>query len=220
MGNGTAAGVESQVEIRILLDSLGDELSTSFTLNFSPFGPRNPVVALGNDMLPGSTLQINNDNLAQGQLGIVINSPRPFAVGTHNILNIRFTVLASVSVGGYPVCFGGVPTPQNVSSPTGMSLPTTYEPGFIALGQADGIGVGGRVLTPDGRGLGNVTVIATDAFGSRRFATTNSFGNYLLPYVRLGRTYTLSVQSKRYRFKPLVFQVAFPLPDFDFIGLE
>ena len=217
----TSSSVESQVEIRILLDSQGNEASTSFSLNFNPFVFTNPVVTRGSDVpFSGSNLAVNIDNLAQGQLGILVNSPNTFAAGTRNIINVRFTIPARATLGIHPITFGGVPTPQSVLNSTREPLPTTYEQGGLSIGTADGIGVSGRIFTPDGRGLGNVTVIATDTFGNRRFATTSSFGVYVFSYVKFGWTYTFTVQSKRYRFVPRVIPIVFPLPDFDFVGQE
>ena len=218
----TGAVAESQVEIRIMLDSQGDEASISFSLLYNRSGLTDPVVTRGNDVTMESDLQINNANLGQGQLGVIVNSPNRFSAGTRNLVNIRFTVPAGVSSGGFGIAFGSVPTPQSVLNSMGVSLSTTYQGGTLVVGQADGIGVSGRVFTPDGRGLRNATVIATDTFGGRRFATTSSSGNYSFSYVRLGESYTFTVESKRYRFTPRVILIdPFALPmSIDFVGLE
>jgi glucose/arabinose dehydrogenase len=80
--------------------------------------------------------------------------------------------------------------------------------------------VSGRVTTPTGQGLRNATVVLTDASGVRRTATTSSFGIYQFDGVPTGGAYTITVQSKRYRFAPKQQQVNYQLTDADFVGLE
>ena len=80
--------------------------------------------------------------------------------------------------------------------------------------------VSGRVLTPDGRGLRNAIVSITDPNGVRRTATTSSFGFFQFDNVLIGRSYTVSVLSRLYRFAPQLIQVNDNLTLPDFIGLE
>jgi hypothetical protein len=214
-----AAGTESRIAVPIVLDSLGNESSISFSLSFNPAIVGDPVVSLGSGAPAGLYLEINSDNLAQGRLGIRVGSITDYSAGTRNIVMAAFTVSGN-PIGSHMLEFGSVPTAQGVSSATGESLPTTFTPGVIAIGTADGAAVTGRIVTPDGRGIRNVAIIATDTNGIRRMATTSSFGYYSFPYVTLGRTFTFSVQSKRYRFTPRVIQIADSLADFDFVGQE
>ena len=83
-----------------------------------------------------------------------------------------------------------------------------------------GVAVSGRVLTPDGRGLRNAEVSITDSNGSKRTATTSSFGYYRFDDVEAGETYVIGVTSRRYRFASRLVQVADPLTDVDFVGME
>ncbi len=85
---------------------------------------------------------------------------------------------------------------------------------------AAGVEVSGRVLTPDGRGLRNATVVITDSQGNRRTATTGSFGYYSFADVEVGGSYSLAVTSNRYRFSSRFVQVQDTLTDVDFIGQE
>lgn len=57
----------------------------------------------------------------------------------------------------------------------------------------------GRVISPSGTALRNVTIILTDGQGNRRTTTTSSFGVYSFE-VLTGYSYILSASSKRYRF--------------------
>ena len=130
------AGGKREVTVPIQLESQGNESSASFSLRFNPFVALNPVVALGSGVRPGSILEINTTNLAQGQIGVFVRSTATYPPGTHTIVTFTFTVPATVAVGTYPVGFGSVPTSQNVSSSAGVLLPTTYEQGFVVIGAA------------------------------------------------------------------------------------
>ncbi len=78
----------------------------------------------------------------------------------------------------------------------------------------------GRVETPDGRGLRNVSVSITDSLGAKRTVTASSFGFYSFDKVPAGGTYTIAVTSKLYRFSPLTLVVNGNLTNVNFVGLE
>lgn len=61
--------------------------------------------------------------------------------------------------------------------------------------------IGGRVVSPYGRGLANATVTMFDVFGERRTARANSFGYYRFADVPAGRVYYFQVNSKKYVFE-------------------
>ena len=82
------------------------------------------------------------------------------------------------------------------------------------------VSVGGRVTTPDGRGLRNAIVALTDPLGVRRTATTSSFGIFMFDNVATSETYVIGVSSKRYRFASRNLMVNGSLTDVDFVGLE
>lgn len=85
---------------------------------------------------------------------------------------------------------------------------------------AAGVEMSGRVMTPDGRGLRNATVVMVDSQGITRTATTSTFGYYRFDDVEVGSSYVVSVESRRYRFAPRLVQVFDTLTDVDFIGME
>lgn len=218
----SAAGNPGQnVTINVQLDSQGNESSTSFTLTFNPAVLTNPQVVLGNGVPASSNLGTNPNQVAQGNLGILVDSTNTYAAGTRNILNVTFTIAPGAQLGLTPVGFSSTPTGQSVSSSTGTLLPTTYTGGNVQIGStAAGVDVSGRVVTPDGRGIRNARVIMIDATGAQRLATTSSFGIYRFTDVEAGRTYTFTVSSKQYRFTPRVLQVVDSLADFDFVGQQ
>lgn len=85
---------------------------------------------------------------------------------------------------------------------------------------AAGVDVSGRIVTADGRGLRNATVKLSDSSGAARVVTTGSFGYYRFEDVEVGRTYVISVASRRYRFAARLVNVADTLADINFIALE
>jgi protein involved in ribonucleotide reduction len=60
--------------------------------------------------------------------------------------------------------------------------------------------ISGQVTIPGGGGLRNAIVFLSDATGVRRTTLTGSLGYYTFENVTRGPTYTMSVQSRRYRF--------------------
>lgn len=83
-----------------------------------------------------------------------------------------------------------------------------------------GVSVGGRVSTPSGLALRNAVVVMTDSQNVRRTATTSSFGLYSFDNIRIGETYTIGIQSKRFRFSPRILQFAASVNNLDFTGFE
>ena len=216
---GTQSG--QQVTVSFQLDSQGDEAATSFTVNFDPTKLSNPVATVGNGAPGGSSLNTNPNEAASGRLGVLVDSTNTFAMGTRQIMTIRFDVAANAPVGLTPITFGNTPTIQSVASVSGALLPATYQMGNVSIGSTPaGVQVSGRVLTPDGRGLRSATVSITDSNGGTRTTVTSSFGFYSFEDVQVGGTYIMTVSSRRYRFTPRVLQVLGPLGDVDFVGLE
>ncbi len=211
--------VETPVTLYFQLDSQGNEASTSFSFYYPPMVLINPVITIGNGVPAGSNLGTNVS--VPGLIGILIDSTSTYSAGMRNIASVTFTLRANAQAGIYPIVFHNVPTPQSVSNAAGVLLPTTYDAGYVIVGAtAAGIEVSGRVLTPDGRGIRNAIVAVTDTSGNSRIAMTSSFGFYRFNDVEAGKTYTISINSKRYRFTPRVLQIVDALADFDFIGQQ
>lgn len=80
--------------------------------------------------------------------------------------------------------------------------------------------VSGKVTTPAGQALRNAVITIIDPQGTRRTATTSSFGNYSFANVATGQNHTLTVASKRYRFSPKSAQISTSVANLDFVGLE
>ena len=81
------------------------------------------------------------------------------------------------------------------------------------------IDVVGRVLTPEGRPIKGAVVSAYDAMGDQRSAVSNSFGYFRLADLTAGETYVFSVQSKKYKFDPILLSPSENLSSMDFVSV-
>jgi hypothetical protein len=80
--------------------------------------------------------------------------------------------------------------------------------------------VSGRVTTPFGAALRGATVRILCSNGSRRTATTSSFGVFTLNDVAIGGTCNITVLSKRYRFTPRSVPLTNDVSGIELVGLE
>jgi hypothetical protein len=101
----------------------------------------------------------------------------------------------------------------------GNTTTVTYQI-FIAAPSAASVSISGRVFGSDGRGLRNAYVILTDDQGQSRSVQTSAFGYYRFDEVEAGRTYTVTVQSKRYTYETRVLFVIDDINDLDFYPLN
>lgn len=84
---------------------------------------------------------------------------------------------------------------------------------------AANVSVSGRILTADGSGLTNASVIMTDTFGETRTTHTSSFGYYRFEDVPAGQAYVFEIRSKRYQFAPQVVTLIEDLRELNFTAV-
>jgi hypothetical protein len=93
----------------------------------------------------------------------------------------------------------GAPNPVDVGAAGAPNMDTLIA--LIGSGPtAAGVSISGRVLTDDGRGLTNATVVLTDMQGQSQTARTGAFGYYTFDELTAGQTYVITVISKRYSY--------------------
>lgn len=85
---------------------------------------------------------------------------------------------------------------------------------------AANVSVGGRVLTANVSGISRAVVTLTDQSGASRTMRTSSFGYYSFDDVRVGATYILTVNHRRYQFTPRVITVSEEITDADIVAIE
>ena len=130
---------------------------------------------------------------------------------------------------------GGVPTPLANGAPCpgagspcvdstantifvgGVSAFSDWTAGELAPTAAN-VGVSGRVLNRDGRGVAFARVAMTDENNNVVYAITNPFGYYRFTSVAAGQNYVISVTDKRYTFQTRLVTVNDELTDLDFVA--
>jgi len=131
----------------------------------------------------------------------------------------------ALSSSGTSYSITGTPTQTGNFSPSltincaGQTTTINYSL-FVAAPTAASVSIGGRVFGGSGRGLRNAYVILTDDQGTSRTVQTSAFGYYRFEEVEVGRTYILTVQSKRYEFEPQVIFVTDELTELNFYPVE
>ena len=221
--------------VSIELDPKGDEVATSFSLNFDASklsvsdqnGPNNPDIVLGSGAPVGTSMIVNAAEAEKGRIGIVIFNPTmiPFVKdGTpKQVVNIRFHVGKDARAGQTAVTFEDAdPTPLSTSDTLAQTLASAYINGEVTIGgQASTTGaISGRVLSPEGMGLRNAVVTLTDSNGVKRTAITATAGFYRFDSVAIGESYEISVSSKKYRFTRRSIQAADDLANVNFSGTD
>jgi hypothetical protein len=149
--------------------------------------------------------------------------------GTFNFsmtgLPLGLSLTQTTSSGVVTVQITGMPTqtgsfiPQLTITSGGQTATVNYSL-FVMAPTAASVSIGGRVFGGSGRGLRNAYVILTDDQGASRTVQTSAFGYYRFEEVEVGRTYILTVQSKRYEFEPQVIFVTEELTELNFYPVE
>ena len=106
-------------------------------------------------------------------------------------------------------------TPANPSPGDGADI-GAYETQLQPT--AADVSIGGRVLTPEGRGLMNARVILTDQNGATRSVTTSAFGYFNFTEVSAGKSVLIAINSKRYTFDAQAVFVSEDLTEINFVA--
>lgn len=221
----TSATPGSVATVSIELESAGDEVAGSFTINFDPakLSPATPFVQLGTGVPAGTALTVNPNQTASGRVGMLVDSTNSFTTSPPNrqIVTIRFNVAAGAPGGATPITFGSTPTPRSFSDALGNPLTMTYVDGSVNIqAAAPPVSVSGRVTNPSGQGVRNALVSIVDASNNRYIASTSQFGFYTITGVPSGVNYTIGVSSRRWRFNSINMVISTDLTNMDFVGQE
>lgn len=100
------------------------------------------------------------------------------------------------------------------------SVATNYVANFTVTPTGALVTVSGRIMTSSLIGLRNATVAMTDSNNVVRTATTSSFGFFSFGKVATGQQYSFRVQSRLFRYSPVVATINDEITLPDFVGLE
>ena len=214
----------------------GNEAGTQFGLHFDPTVlsisdvsgvNANPDIAIGAGLPEGTTLNVNAEDAANGNIGIVENFNGAAATisaipeGATRIARVRFHVLDRAAAGSSSITFDDSVIRGFTSDVNGFGLAASYDQsGAVTVIATPGVRVSGKVTTSDGRGLRNATVTITDQTGVSRTITTSAFGFYSFESLTAGERYTIGVVSRQFRFASRTIEATDSLADVDFTGLE
>ncbi|MBK8811285.1 MAG: InlB B-repeat-containing protein [Acidobacteria bacterium] len=116
--------------------------------------------------------------------------------GTESLFKVmKRTGATTVEVGG-----GTVDSMTHTASLTGVTVFSSWSAGLLAPTAANAL-IEGRVISADGQGIRNATVMITGGgLSEPRYVQTGSFGAFRFDELPVGETYIVSVVSRRYVF--------------------
>ncbi|CAN5205883.1 hypothetical protein BH20ACI2_BH20ACI2_20270 [soil metagenome] len=206
-----------KVTVPVEMKALGDELAIRFTLEYDAMKLSKPIVSLAGVAPADAVLTVNDKE--SGRLTILIDSGTAFSSSGMQLLQVTFDVAATATTGETRISFAG---DGSVADAMTNELPASYTDAFITINglESGGVGISGRVLTPDGNGVRNARITIYGPDGYLRTVATSTLGYYSFDGVPAGRTYRIGVNSKQYRFESRTVETSADLAGLDFVGLE
>ena len=107
-------------------------------------------------------------------------------------------------------------TGANIFTVNGLTTYSHWTAGEPLAPTAAPVGLSGRVMTEDGRGVAGARIELTNQFGHTVYAITNPFGFYRFLRVESGQTYIVSANHKSHRFAARSVSVSEEVTGFDF----
>lgn len=182
-----------------------------FQMRYDPavLEPVAQPVDLDGTLSQGYLATVNPDE--PGLLTVSLFGANPLA-GDGNLLNMKFNVIGAVQSSSTLTWDNFLFNEGEVSYRTGD--------GRVNVVEASSGVINGRVLSPNGGALSRLRVTAIDTAGNSRSVMTSSFGAFQIAGLQIGETYTIRVESKRYRFAAQAVSLSGAAVDIDLIGQE
>lgn len=217
-----------QVVVNILADALGDESAYGFRVTYNQAVLTSPTTAIGtaggsrlcNTTVAGQ-VSCSVNNFPNDQPGSSTDQIGEILPGNNQLLlRITFTIAANAPFGATPLGLTNV----NASNDAAAALTITSQGGNVTVQTttAAQVSVGGKILTANGEGIRNALVFLTsNATGETRSVRSGSFGLYKFENIRVGESYVLTVNAKRFAFanQSRIITPTNELNDADFIAL-
>jgi hypothetical protein len=192
----------------------------------------NTIVASnsGGDIDVSGTLALASHNLIGNAAtsGGILNGVNGNIVGVNPMLgplqnNGGMTMTHAPLTGSPAINSGDNALSTGATDQRGVGFPRIVG-GIVDIGAFElsgaAVSITGRVTTPYGTGLRNALVSMIDPDGTKRTAVSSTLGYFQFDNVAVGRTYSLSTVSRRYRFQPRDLEVNGSLANVDLVGLE
>jgi uncharacterized protein (TIGR03437 family) len=124
-------------ELVVALDALGNEAAVGFSLVFDPTAWRFDSASAGADA-GGGTINVNADQSRYGRVGIALSLPAgsAFAVGTRELVRIRFTPVSAGTEAPMAAAFGDLPVGREAADAGANALQIRYASNTPELGRA------------------------------------------------------------------------------------
>jgi hypothetical protein len=190
-----------------------------------------PTTLYGIDSAAGTLVLIGSINGTPNHPNTgIVTTVGSLGLGTNLNEAIGFDISGTTGTAYASITTGGISRLYTIDLTTGAATLSSSNGGAIGAGTtpfvgltslsvplASGVEVSGRVLTSEGRGVRGATVTMSDPSGATRTVGTGPNGVYRFEDVEGGRSYTMSVTSRRFAYSPVVIQVVDNIRDLDFV---
>ncbi len=187
--------------------------SCEFELHFDGdvVEPATMAADIADTISQGRVLTVNA--LEKGVLRVVIFGAFPLE-GRGDLINLHFNVIGAVDSvtevrwENFRLNEGGIPFKTDNGL---VSVAALAESGTI----------NGRLLDPSGGGVRRARVTVTDSQGNSRLILTSTLGYFQISALKIGETYTVRADTRRYRFAPQSVSITSSNAiELEMIGLE
>lgn len=202
------------------VNNLDGTFSSPFTFAFTSsanFGVTNFSLTDSDPTQLGGGSRTNSNILLFGSANAITVTEQPIPGGAYSLGDLSCQEQA-----------GGIPNVQNttVNFATASANIIVEEGEFVTctftntqfLPSAGTTSISGRVLTSEGYGIRNATVVVTDSEGNIKTAISSPFGYYTVSDIEVGRAYVVTVKSKQGVFTPRFFTLEDAMYNVDFIS--
>lgn len=207
------AEIGSRVTVPLRMENLRKQRvgSYEFDVEFDPEVLRPEEIAAEINGTLGEGLVVVSNSPSAGLLKVAVYGVTSVA-GDGVFANLMFQTIGKV----------GATTPLTISGITFNDgrTPIVTAPGELTLRASNGSEISGRVVSPSGQGIRNAQVSLTRADGTVTRVTTGTFGHFSFEKLTVGESFTLSVQSRRYRFAPQQVTAVDNLAPLELIALD
>jgi len=208
-----SANSGTQVSIPVTVGDMtgSDVLSYQFMMRYDPAVLEPVTGPIGLDGTLSQSYTTVSNVTEPGVLVVVAFGSQPIA-GSGTLLNMKFNVIGAwessskLTLEHFRVNEGDV----NFETKAGSLQVVAATEGVIK----------GRLLSPAGTALRGMKVTAIDTAGNSRTVMSSSFGVFQIAGLQIGETYTLRVDSKRYRFAAQQISLTGNAAEVDLIAQE